>query len=521
MTLSAKDSMARTTFIIIGISASGKFLGLVRESVLAACFGAGVESDAYKLAVDIPMILLWAITASIATTFIPVYSEFLRNRTEEKTQHFINNIFNMVILGSFILTVTGIFLSPVLVKLIAPGFDQQALSLAIRLTRVILLPLVFLALFNLGSVYLQTNGNFIVPALSWIVYNMIIIASMVLFSGAGIEAINAGTVIAVMGLFAVQIPSIVKSGYRFRLLLDFKEEGLRKISSLTIPVLFSSLFSQFYLLINRMLASGLDQGSISAMDYANKIYNTVFTVFILSIITVIYPNLSLLSDKVDVFKQSLVKGMKMIILISIPTTVGFFVLRTAIVSVLFERGAFNPYDTLVTSSALAGFSAGMLGVGLCELFNRSFYSIKDTKTPMIIGIITVFINVLLNILFVKLWGVGGLAFGTSVAGTLNGIMLFVKLRRKVGNMEGREVLAVTFKTIIASAVMGITVLLLNSFLSEHVFIGTLLVLKLIRLAIDMAAGLIIYTAVLSILKVEEVNAVILRLKNKSISVFTT
>lgn len=512
-----KHNMAKAALLIIVISSAGKLLGLVRESALAATFGATAESDAYKLAMDIPMILLWIISASVTTTFIPVYSDYIRNKTQMKTRYFLNNIFSIVMLLSVVFFVLGMLFTPQIVRVMASGFNEQALGLTTKLARAVMLSLMPYALYYIASAYLQVNNSFVIPALSWVVYNILIIAAIIFFSGAGIEAVTIGSAIAMVSLFVIQIPSIVKKGHRFGFLVDLNEAGFKRIAALSVPVMISSAFTELYFFFNRILASGLDQGSISALDYANKLYSMVFNIFILSVITVVYPNLSLVSDCKDAFKGILGKGIKMISVISFPTIAGFLALGVPIVKVLFERGAFDAHDTLITSNALAGFSIGILGIGISELLNRAFYSLKDTKTPMLNGIFTICINIVLNIVFVRIWGVGGLALGTSVAGTISAVILVICLSFKIEKVLTREIVATVLKSFFAAIVMGILVILINK-LNEQAFPGEVFGMRLLRLVTGISAGAVIYTAMLYVLRVKEVGILVVKLTKEPIAV---
>jgi mannose-1-phosphate guanylyltransferase/mannose-6-phosphate isomerase/murein biosynthesis integral membrane protein MurJ len=508
-----QKSAAKTALALTLISAASKVLGLLRESTLASYFGASAQTDAYKLAYGIPFLLLAMITTSIATTFIPVYTGYVKNKTKEQSIYFVNNITNLVAIASLVLTGLGMAFSPFLIKLMAPGFKTDTLSLATELTVIMLPALIFIALSNLSNGFLQTNGSFIPAALMWIPYNVIIITSIVLFSHKSIKIVAAGSFLATASMFAVQIPSMLKAGYRFKPVLDFREEGLRKVLILILPILVSSIFDQVYILIDRMLASGFNAGSLSSLDFADKVNNLVYNILIISVVTVIYPGMASISDNTQKFVQMVERGIRVVLLISIPAMTCLFILKTPVVNILFERGAFNTENTYITSAALGYFSLGITGMGMRETLNRAFYSAKDTRTPMINGITAICINIALNFLFAKFLGVGGLALSASVTATISCTMLLIRFNRKIGSLGLNRLAVLVIKTAIASAGMGIIVYLLNEMFYIR-YLNTPILVRLVKLLMIMSAGGITYIWILLLLKIEDLDFILALIRNK-------
>lgn len=512
-------NLTKSVFIIMMISILGKFLGLARESVLAAYFGASGETDAYKLAFGIPSILLFAISVGLATTFIPIYSSYLRSRTKEETQYFLNNIFNLVVVLSVVITLLGVLAAPYIVKYIAIGFDASVLQLTVTLTIISLPCMIFFAMFNMGSAYLESNGKFATPAMSWIIYDIIIIGSIVLFYRNGIKAITVGSLLAVASLFLIQLPVILRNGYRYKLVFDLREKGFRKMVTLTGPVIIGSAFNQIYIFIERMFASGLQEGSISALDYAYKVNSIVFNIFSLSIITVIYPKLASLSEEMPAFKASLIKGIRAISLISLPTMVFICLFSSQIVTLLFQRGAFDITDTKLTSFALVGFSIGIIGMGMRELFNKAFYALNDTKTPMINGIIVICINIVLCITFVKLWGVGGLAAATSLSALISCCILACLLRKRIGTIIGKESRVLLLKGLSATLVMVGMVSICKRYIDVNFEYSGVFIIEAGKLLINVCIGAIAYAGMLYILRVEEFKSILKIIHNFIITRF--
>ena len=490
---------AATALIII--STVSKVLGLIRESVTAAYFGADYQTDAYRVAFEIPSMLTGLIYAAITITFIPVYSEF-KNKTREERQYFVNNLINIVTLISVAIAALGTLFSSVLVGIAAPGFGGETFDLSVKLTALMFPSVVFLALAYLANGFLQANRSFAVPAAMGIPLNLIIILCIIVFYRSGVEALAIGSVIAALSQFAVQVPSMLKAGFRFRLVIDFREPGLRKVLALSIPVFVSTAFNEVSILIDKMLASGLNAGSISVLDYANKVNGIANGIFFASLAVVFFPELSLAADDVEKFGKTVTAGLKVVIMMSFPVMAGLLILRLPIIRLLFERGEFSPGDTYITSVVLGFFSVGIIGSGLTAILNRAFYSLKDTRTTMVNGIAAICINIILSLIFVRLWGIYGLALSSSLASLICGSALFFRIKKKA-QINYREIGIVFAKAAVAASVMGALMFLFNAvqvFSSEDQAGFVVLSLKL---AITIGIGGIVYMGLLYVMKVEE------------------
>jgi putative peptidoglycan lipid II flippase len=504
--------MAQAATAMIIISTISKFLGLFRESVIAAYFGANFQTDAYRIAFGMPSILTGVVYAAITITFIPVYSEF-KNKTSEQRLYFVNNLFNIVTLLTVVIATLGIILAPVLVRIAAPGFSGETFDLSVKLTVLLFPSIIFLALAYLANGFLQANRSFAVPASMGIPLNLIIIFSIFFFYPYGIKALGIGSFIAMMSQFAIQIPFLLKAGFRFQPVIDFKEPGLRRVLALSIPVFISSAFFEVSILIGKMLASGLSAGSISVLDYANKVNGIANGIFFTSLAIVFFPELSLVSEDLNKFGKTVTTGLKIVILMSFPIMVGLWVLKLPIIRLLFERGAFDSSNTLITSIVLGFFSIGIIGSGLTAILNRAFYSLKDTKTPMINGILAICTNIILSLIFVRLWGINGLALATSLASLVCGSSLFLRIKNKI-QINCSEIGKLIAKSAVAAAVMGVFIYLINivqlyPFNNKAAFVGLLF-----KLVVTIATGGIVYMGVLYKLKTEELIYFIKLISNK-------
>jgi putative peptidoglycan lipid II flippase len=288
--------------------------------------------------------------------------------------------------------------------------------------------------------------------------------------------------------------------------MDIKDSNVIKVGSLALPVMMGMAVQQLNALVDRMLASGLPEGSITALNFANRLNSFVYGVFSSSIAIVIYPFLSELNAKEDVdnFKKTLVKGLNIITLLMIPISVGAMVLRQPIVSILFERGLFDARATSMTASALLFYSLGMVFYGYRDVLNRTFYSLQDTKTPMLNGVIAVGVNIIFNLILVRYMKHSGLALATSISAIVMTALLFISLRKRLGSIGWSKLLSVFAKSIVASVVMGLVIYGLNAYAISR-FNSVSGIISFVILGVIIICGVLVYLTLIYLFKVEELS----------------
>ncbi len=365
------------------------------------------------------------------------------------------------------------------------------------------------------TAYLQIKDNFVIPGLISVPKNIIIMVSIIL----SVKYYNPyimvwGTLIGIAGDFIFQLPYAVKKGYKYIPYIDIKDKYLKKAILLVGPVLIGVAVNQVNIMVDKTLASTLAEGSISALNYANKLNTFVYMLFVVSIASVIYPMLSKLSteENKEKFNESIVKSVNSIILLVMPISVGAIVLATPIVKLLFERGAFNSNATQITSIVLVMYSLGMVASGLRHILDKVFYSLQDTKTPMINSIIAICMNIVLNIIFIQYFKIAGLAFATSISSTICVLLLFRSLNKKVGYFKQEKILVAFSKSLISAIIMGIITSTVYDLVSVKLGMGT--IMEAISLFSAITIGAIVYGIMMIILKVEEVDTVKQLIKNK-------
>ena len=512
---SKKENAAKAIVGLTIFSFVNKVLGLLRESALAAYFGASSDSDAYKLAYSIPSILLALISTSIATTFIPVYTDISAKNTPEQRNYFVSNFINIFAAISIVIALLGYFCTPYIVRILAIGFSSELYRLTVELTKLMMVITVLITLYNCFVGFLNAEKSFYPPVLGWTIFDIVVFLALIVFNSSGIKSIALWTVIATLAMFLFQIPSAIRNSFRFRPHFNLKEPGFLRVCKLILPITFSSAISQLYMFTDRMLASRLPEGSISSLDYASRINWLIYNIFILSLITVVFPELTINSQDLTKFKQTVLKSIRNIWVITVPGVVLLFVLSTPIVKLVFERGSFDTEDTRVTALALTCYSIGSLGLGMRELFNRAFYAIQDTKTPVIIGVIVVIFSIFLSIILANIWGVSGLATAVTLTYLGSGFLLGNALKKTIGKFYNIELVIFGAKLVISALLMaGIA---FYSYRCISYIIDTNdIVSQMLKLSFSSIISFIIYVISLRLLNVEEITSILKMIQNKTI-----
>lgn len=512
------SNLAKSAIGLVIATLLAKALGFVREMVLMYAYGTSWYSDVYITAMNIPIVLFSVIGSALATTFIPLYNQSMEDSGEKGALKFTNNIIIAVTILSVLIALLGYICAEPLVKLFALNFDGEKLVLTVKFVKIMIAGLVFVGISNILTPYLQIKGNFVVPGMIAIPNNIIIIISIILsYMTDNIYILPIGALIGMFSQFIFQLPFAKKNGYKFEYSLNFKDKYLKQMVILVAPVLIGVCVNQVNTMVDRSLASGLGDGVIAALNSANRLNWFVMGLFIVTLTSVIYPTLSKLSneDNKDKFIESVSLGINSAILLIMPVTIGFIVLSKPIVRILFERGAFDETSTLMTSSALVCYSIGILGQGLRNILDRVFYSLKDTKTPMVNGIISMVLNVILNIIFVKIIGYNGLPLATSLSFLICSLLLFNSLKKKIGYFGEDKIIKTTIKSLIAAIIMGVVTYFTYNILAN--ILGSGFIKEALVLFGSVGIGALVYGVLVILLKVEEVSVVKNMIKKKILS----
>ncbi len=509
--MTKNKSLAKTAAMISIFTLLSKGLGFLREIMIANRFGSGIETDTYFVAMTATVIIVGTIGAALKTTLIPIFSEVEGRHGKRGKLIFLNNIFNIVLLVGFAIIILGYIFSPLTIKILAKGFEGEQFNLAVQLNRIGLPIAMFLGLTHVFTGLLDSSEIFGPSAISGIPYNFVFLIYLIFFgANASIYTLMMVTVIASSTQFLILLPAVRHMGYRYKFKINLRDPYLRKGMILVLPVLIGSAVQQINIVIDRTLASGLDVGSISALTYASRINDMVIAVFIMAITTVVFPKLSKAFSNEDgqEVNRILGQGINIILIITVPATIGLLLLAEPLVHIFFERGSFDARDTYMTSQALMYYSLGLVGFSLRLMLNKVYYAFQDTKTPMINGVIAVGVNLVFNLILIRHMAHSGLALATSISATVTTILLFLSLRKKIGPIGLTKYLISFAKTLAASLIMGLVVYLIYFKLGAMLPEAKLIQMIILLLSVGVGAG--VYFALCMVFKVDELKMIFKR-----------
>lgn len=502
-------ALLKSTSLVGGFTLISRVLGLARDIAFATFLVIGPALDAFFIAFKIPNFMRRMFgEGAFSQAFVPVISEYRQTQPHAEVKALVDRIAGSF--GSLLLLINaiGLLAAPLLVMLFAPGFidNPEQFALATDLLRVTFPYLLFIALTAFAGGILNTYGRFGAPALAPILLNIALIAAAVWGSRwfeHSVMALAWGVFLAGIAQLLLQIPSLVRLGLLPRPRWDLDFPGVRKVFRLMLPALFGSSVAQINLLVDTMIASLLVAGSVSWLYYADRLMEFPLGIFSIALATVILPQLSRNHAAADPagFSANLDFALRLLLLISLPAAVGLFVLAGPIITTLFFHGAFRPEDVHMTRFALMAYSLGLVGFSLVKILAPGYFARQDTRTPVRVGVIAMFANVGLNIVFVSLmvWQDfaaphAGLALATGLAALLNAGLLWRGLRKEGAYVAVAGWPVYLLRLLLACLAMGVAVYWLAGPLGDWLDAGTWA--RVWRLAAVIAAGVLVYALVL-------------------------
>ncbi|SJN37844.1 Proposed peptidoglycan lipid II flippase MurJ [Marinilactibacillus psychrotolerans 42ea] len=501
--------MKKTALLLIILTIVSKFIGFGRELTLSYFYGTSDTSDAYLISLIIPTVIFAFIGSAISTGYIPMYNLIEKKQGSKQAYAYTNNLMSILLIASSVIIILGLLFTEQIVRVFASGFEGETLNLAIKFTKVSLFGIYFTSLVYLMKSFLEIKGNYAVPALIGLPMNFVIIVSIIISSKGSTIILAIGLLLGMFAQFVYLIPSVMKKGLRFKIVLDFNDPHIKKMFLLVLPVLLGVAVNDINKIVDKTLASQITSGGISALTYANTLNNVVIGIFALSISTAMYPLISKMAVEGNMteLKKSVSEAIGVISLLIIPVTVGIMIFAEPIIRLLFGRGAFDVDSIIMTSSVLFFYSLGMLGVGLREVLSRPFYAMQDTITPMINATIGVVINIILNILLSRYMGLAGLALATSIAAFVTSGLLFISLRKKVGSLGIKKISKTCLKILFAALLMGLLSKTLFFYLN-NIFSQNL------SLVITIIIGVATYFIIIYFMKIDDVDIIVRTIKRK-------
>ncbi len=537
-----KARIGRASLILSSAFIASRVLGLLRTSMFAYIFGTTSTSDAYYQAFLVPDLIFTIVAGgALSSAFIPVFTNYLIGERDEKTAwHITNSALNLAIAVMIGLASLAIIFAPWIVPLYNPGLSQrdpQELNLIISLSRIMFLQSIVLGAGVIITSVLNAKQDFLSPAIGTVLYNVGLIIGLIpgFFlvahrTSAGettaIYFVTIGVVLGAILQVAVQVPAIIKVGMRYTFLFDRHHPGVIQIGRQMVPRVINAAMLYFSTFVDRglilLLAVGVGQAAVNGLITQ---YYQAFTlvllplgIFGMAISTAAFPTMSenVTMGRLDRVRNIIQDTLRTILFMSIPSSMGLIVLGLPIIQVLLQHGAYTLDDATNTAVPLAFYAIGLAGLSSVEILTRSFYAFRDSKTPVLISMGQFIFKIALSLLLIQAagwglkWGLGGLAFSTSIAGLLEAFVLLWLLQERIGGLELRNLAIFAARVLLATLAMGLGLLIVRILLdlilsttnSPALGFGRT-ILAAIKLLIELAAGLFIYIRATRLLGIEE------------------
>ncbi|MBN2403417.1 MAG: murein biosynthesis integral membrane protein MurJ [Spirochaetes bacterium] len=503
-------SIIKSTGIVAFSTLLSRIAALARDIIISSIFGATGLLDGFWVAFRIPNLFRRLVAEGCLTiSFIPVYTEYLVMKGEEEALGLAQKVLSILMLVVSAIVALGIIFSPEIVKVVGYGFaGEDQIALTVALNRIMFPYLFFVSIVAFIMGYLNSHKYFFSPAFSPVLLNIgFIIGALFLrhFFDISLYGLALGVIIGGIMQLILQIPFLIKAGFMFKFSFDFNHPGIKAIFRMIGPALFGIAVYQINIMSSTILASMLPEGSITYIFYSDRLTELVFGLFIMSLGNVILPELSAFSasDNYVKINELYSSSIKAVLFVAIPASIALMVIGFPIVSVLFMRGQFTPENSLMTYKALFYASMGIASISVIRITVPTFYSLKDTKTPVIASTASFITNICFGyILMHTELKHGGLTLAQSIAATIQMLILILALQRKIGRIGFRDIILPVSKYILS----GIFMALFIYFIGLKVdWFNDAFLKRLLFLVIIIITGVFIYFLACFFLRVKEID----------------
>lgn len=503
-----------------------RILGFVRDIIIYVQFGQNSYTDAYNAAFSIPDFLyMLLVGGALSSAFIPVFSSYIAKNQEEEGWQVVSIVFNWIMCFLVIGVTLGIIFTPTLVNILVPGFDEATLNLTVILTRIMFIQVIFMSLSGISTGILHSHKIFVPSAVGSLIYNVgIILGGVVLaapieaaFPGFGIAGFSIGVVLGALLNFLIQLPALLRIGMKYTFSFDYKHPGVKTLIALIVPVFFGLAVSEINLFVNQNLASQLGEGMVAALKSAQRLMQLPISIFGISVAVAFFPTMTGYAAQNDMpaFKNSVMMSLRSVIFITIPAAFGLAALREPIIRFMFEfsTGAFTSESTENTAYALLFYTFGIFAYSGIHVLSRAFYSLQDTRTPVMAAVFSLFVNIALSLLLIDVLYQGGLALAYSMAGIYNLVILLILLQRKIGHIGLKDLGISTLKMIGASLAMALVVNMIVVLFEAYLPMDSK-IWQSIELIVTIGIAAVIYAIITLTLKMPEAETVMNIFKRK-------
>ncbi|MHB8841892.1 MAG: murein biosynthesis integral membrane protein MurJ [Candidatus Aquicultor sp.] len=506
-------SIAKSTAKMSVATTVSQVTGFLRSMALAYALGRGFLNDTFSAANVMPNMIFELVMGGImGSVIVPVYVQYLSEKLDDEARHMISNLANIVLLLALVLSVIGSIFSPFFVHLMTIRKPAMNTPVMVMFFRVFAFQIMFYAMAGIFSGVLNSHRKFTMPMAAPILNNIVVIATVLgLFlpydktnHELALLLLAIGTTVGVVVMALVQIPTVIKAGLKPRLTLDFKHPAVKQIAILGLPMLGFAITVQLNTYIIYMLLLSYDGG---AMAYQNALafFRLPYAIFAVSIATAIFPELSRFGNANDLpsFKKTLSLGLRTTTFIVIPSAVYMAIMAKPIIGLTLQHGRFDSVGTDITAAMLTSFSVALLSFSLYNMLTRVYYSLQDTKTPMIIGAVSVPLQIAASFLLIGKFNMTALPLAYALALSFGVVIQLYILRRKIGSIGASIIFRAIGKQVAAAAMAGLVIF------AAYYAIQSLGLPRMLGLALEIAvagvAGGIAYLGLALLLGIEEVD----------------
>lgn len=459
-----RDTIVRATALLMGLQILTMITALLKQSLTAAYFGTSETMDAYLVATTVIGLIQILVSNPIRQSLIPIFRHDLVQRGERAAWAGVSILLNNLVLVLIFVVVLGWLLAPYLVTLVGPGFRDESRSLAASLVRIMMVSVVFVGLGTLLSQILFSYQRFMLPGLMGSAHNLVLIVSLVALAGTyGIYGLAAGIVLGAFSQFVFQLPFLWKNRKFYSSRVNLRDPGTIEMGKLSFPILISAGGKELARSTDRIFASLLPVGSLSALSFAYGLISFLRAFFIGTAQESIFPHFTKLSaeQKFGTLSRQLFQYLRIAFFITLPIAIGAIVLAESIVRVVYQRGAFDETSVHLTSWALMFYAIGFPASSMSAILNRTFFGLKDTWTPTKVALLSIGTKIILCWLLIGPLAHLGIALADSISQMTSALLLFFFLPQGVKGQEAWNTVKSVGQTLGAGILMGAVIYFLK------------------------------------------------------------
>ncbi|MEI7903817.1 MAG: murein biosynthesis integral membrane protein MurJ [Candidatus Firestonebacteria bacterium] len=513
--------ITRSVGILSAATGLSRILGYLRDSINAHLFGAGWVSDAFFAAYRIPNMLRDLLAeGALSSAFLPTFVDYLEKKGKEEAFRLASIVFSLLAIIFSAVILFGILLAPYIVKIMAPGFSPDAAALTVKLAK-IMFP--FIAFMGFASVFmgmLNSLKQFSIPALGPALGNLVMIGFgiyiMLFLKGVTAEKVvviwSFGVLASGLAQVLLQLPVSYKHGFRFKMLFEFRHEGVLRMAGIMAPAIFSNSVGQINIVVvNTAIASLLGTAAVSYLYYGFRMMQLPLGIFGVAVATASFPLIAAHFSKNEIgeLKATLSTAVKINLFMALPAMTGLVALSYPINALLFQHGQFTASDAGNAAVAASYYALGLPFAALTKIMVPTFFAMKDSKTPVKAGIIAVLANVVFSLLLMKPMGFAGLALASTLSSLVNLVIVYAAFRKKTGALDERGIFISFCRVLAASVIMGAACYFLAGYFKPVEVWG-----RALQVAVCVFSGIIIFILTAHLAGSKETETLLLELKKK-------